>query len=96
MHRRRRQPESEPPPAEPSIRFTPTERRIMDVLADGLPKTWTALFDCFNDELQSRDNLRVHMFNIRRKLAPTGWTVVAFDLGGVTHWVYIETPSQTT
>lgn len=55
--------------------FTPTETRIMNILADGEPHPQTDLQKCLYDELGARSNIRMHILNIRRKLEREGKSV---------------------
>lgn len=56
--------------------FTPTERRMMEVLSDGLVHTSQELFDCLSDELQPKGVVRKHMCLLRKKLKPEGYDVL--------------------
>lgn len=56
--------------------FTPTQRRILDVLADGLPHTREELHGCLNDDLGTLSNLWAHVSNIRKVLRPRGEDIV--------------------
>ncbi len=61
--------------------FTPTEGKIMAILGDGLLHSREELHACLPDELGKRDNLKVHLSNIRKKLNPIGQDIV-FVSGG--------------
>lgn len=50
------------------VKFSPTENRILAVLNDGQQHTPSELLKCLGDELQSKDNVNVHIANIRKKL----------------------------
>lgn len=63
--------------------FTPTEQRILSVLADGEPHSREELYQCIDDELANRKRvLAVHICNIRLKLKPYGQTIVC-QIGGI-------------
>lgn len=62
--------------------FTPTERRILNVLADGLPHRREELHACLPDELGAVANVYMHVTNLRRKLAKRGEAILCeFYLG---------------
>lgn len=50
------------------IHFTPTEQRMLDVLADGLPHSKQQLHDCLPDQYGDYSNIHMHISNIRKKL----------------------------
>lgn len=52
--------------------FTPTQQRILMVLADGLRHTKEELFPCLYDELGSIENVKDHISRMRKKLQPRG------------------------
>lgn len=54
--------------------FTPTERRILAVLADGEPHDKYELMNAI-DELAEVNTLRVHLTKLRKKLRPRNETV---------------------
>ncbi len=46
--------------------FTPTQRAMLDVLADGLPHTFDELHACLPDELGAKENIFRHLSAIRK------------------------------
>jgi hypothetical protein len=56
--------------------FTPTQRCMYDLLADGLPHTREELRRCLPDDMGSRSNIRSHIFRIRKILEPDGLDVL--------------------
>lgn len=58
------------------VGFTPTERRILELLADGLPHRREEVLLCLDDELADYTHLSGHIKNARRKLLPLGYDVV--------------------
>ena len=56
--------------------FTPTERKIIAMLADGLPHSKEELHGCLVDDLGAATNVRVHIRNLRIKLRPKGEEIV--------------------
>jgi hypothetical protein len=60
------------------LELTPTERRLMDVLKDGLPHGKAELRACLNDELACEAALHMAVHNLRRKLVEVGKNVVVF------------------
>ena len=56
--------------------FSPTQRKILLVLSDGLPHKLPELMACL-DELTERPNsLHSHLALIRRKLRPAGQDII--------------------
>lgn len=55
--------------------YTPTQKRILQVLSDGQPHSRYELKDCLNDELVEMRVLAVHLSKLRKAL-PTGETIV--------------------
>lgn len=53
--------------------FTPTEARILAVLADGHPHARRELARCLWDERGRLSNVARHVSNIRAKLPPGEW-----------------------
>ena len=64
------------PPINGSIRFTPTEQRMYDLLADGLPHTRRELKACIDDELAELSAIKKHLTNLRKKLADRSEEIV--------------------
>lgn len=62
-------------------KFTPTQRRILAVLADGDAHTPEELLKCLDDELATKPNLRVHLSLIRRHLRPAGQDILCVYVG---------------
>lgn len=52
------------------LRFTPTQRRMLAVLADGQPHARRELRACLFDELGTASNIRFHLCSIRKVLRP--------------------------
>ena len=61
--------------SERPIAWTPTQQRLLAVLADGQPHTRAELRAQLHDELGSPSNLWYHVHQIRRRLPP-GETIV--------------------
>lgn len=55
--------------------FTPTEKRIMDVLSDWKPHTQRELLNAVDAEADN-NTLAAHITNIREKLAPKARDIV--------------------
>lgn len=49
-------------------RYTPTEQKLLVMLADGLPHTVEELATCLPDELASLTTVKAHIWKIRQKL----------------------------
>lgn len=56
--------------------FTPTERRMVILLADGKPHTRRELHKCLVDELGPLVNIKPHLQAIKKKIAHLGEDVV--------------------
>jgi DNA-binding CsgD family transcriptional regulator len=56
--------------------FTPTQRKILAVLSDGLGHRPSELHQCLVDELGSPSNIRAHLAAIRKKLRATGQDII--------------------
>lgn len=63
------------------VSYTPTQRRLLDVLADGMPHRREELHACLGDELSSRNNLEVHLTHLRKRLNRQGLHVVCESNG---------------
>lgn len=59
-------------------KFTPTQQRIMDVLADGKPHHKSELHECLFDDMavDKDDSVSKHIIQIRKKLNPDGYDIV--------------------
>lgn len=81
--------------------FTPTQRRMLEVLADGQPHTKKELHACLVDELGPLSNVEFHISEIRRAIKPFGEDILCvffkrkkgYQLvgpirrGGQSHWL---------
>jgi DNA-binding winged helix-turn-helix (wHTH) protein len=56
--------------------FTPTQRRILDVLADRMPHRREELHACLPDDLGALANLRFHLSQLRKVLRPHGQDII--------------------
>jgi hypothetical protein len=56
--------------------LTPTEQRIANVLADGMPHRRRELLACLQDPEAELNALRVHLCNLRAKLRPIGQDIL--------------------
>lgn len=59
-----------------TVLLTPTEQRIIDLLSDGYPHHRLDLMKLLDDDMTSWKTLAVHVYNIRRKIRPTGRDVI--------------------
>jgi DNA-binding response OmpR family regulator len=56
--------------------YTPTQQRMLAILADGMPHTREELHTCINDDLADMHVVNVHISLLRRKLRPIGQDIV--------------------
>lgn len=56
--------------------YTPTQRKMLAVLSDGLPHSKVELHACLHDDLGEMSNIRVHLANVRKHLRPKGQDVL--------------------
>ena len=61
--------------------FTPTERRIYDMLSDGTLHSVTELMTVLDDELALPMAIRPHISKMRAKLSQSGEDIVSRDGG---------------
>jgi hypothetical protein len=55
--------------------FTPIEKKILDILSDGIHHGIDELFECI-DELSNRRSIHPHLVRIRKKLKGKGETIL--------------------
>ena len=60
--------------------FTPTQRKILQVLSDGLPHPFSELLACLPDDLSEISALRMMLSRIRTKLRPRGEDIICQHL----------------
>lgn len=58
------------------VQFTPTERLIVDLLADGAARPIDTVLLVLNDPLAERNALRFHICKIRKKIGPLRHEIV--------------------
>lgn len=74
-----------------AIHFSPTEKKLLQVLADGKPHAVKLLMPLLGDELADKGNLSDHMLRIRRKIEGLGHNVVCVFRKRRMHYMYILT-----
>ena len=60
--------------------FTPTQRRILLVLSDGMPHPFAELLACLPDELSDISALRMMLSKMRKVLRPRGEDIICQHL----------------
>lgn len=70
----------------PDDRLTPTQRRLLAVLADGQPHSRHALRACLFDDLGSLSNIKAHLSHLRGKLRPEGQDIACVRLGDAIYY----------
>lgn len=68
----------------PNNGFTPTQARMLAVLADGRPHTRKELHACLEDDLAALAAIKWHIKKLRKKLKPERKGIVCICEG----WVY--------
>lgn len=58
------------------LSLTPTQDRMLSILADGLPHTRRELHGCLYDDQGALGNIRNHIAALRKKLRPLGQDIV--------------------
>ena len=58
------------------MKFTPTEKKMLKLLADGLPHTRRELHAILYDDQGALSNIQVHLSRIRRKIKHTGKGII--------------------
>ena len=73
----------------PDDAFTPTQRMLLDALADGLPHKRDDLRRMIDPALAERGTLQAHLSNIRRTLRPRGQNILCIwhNRGFCYQWV---------
>lgn len=66
--------------------FTPTQKRMLEVLADGAYHRREELHACLGDELSPISSIRVYLSNMRKLLRPQGETISCETRDGVTYY----------
>lgn len=56
--------------------FTPTQQRMLNVLADGQAHTREELHACLEDELSAKNAIKNHITAIRKRIQPVGQDVI--------------------
>lgn len=56
--------------------FTPTEKRILELLSDGRPHKRQEVHACLDDDLASLKSITPHISRIRRKINTQGEEIV--------------------
>lgn len=71
-------------------RFTPTERKILAVLADGMRHPRRELHDCLYDETGPLSNIRAHITQLRKTLRPRGEDIVCELFSGGIYYRHVR------
>lgn len=66
--------------------LTPTQRRILAMLNDGLPHSRREIHGCLVDELGALANIRVHICHLRKMLRPMGHEIICEYAGRTLHY----------
>lgn len=57
--------------------LSPTQRRIMNLLSDGLPHTLTELRTCLSDMATGNEALLAYVSNLRKIIRPLGYGILS-------------------
>lgn len=74
----------------PVADLTPTQARIMAVLADGYAHIKEELQRHLDDELSCPQNIIMHIANVRKKIRPLGEDIVTELLAGKTYYRWVR------
>lgn len=58
------------------VKYTPTQRRIMDILSDGMPHPKEEIQETFYDPMAVSGAVRTHISYLRKKIEPTGFGIL--------------------
>lgn len=64
-----------------TIHYTPTEKRMLELLSDGKPHTRKEMHGCLWDEHSELTAIQIHISKIRHKLLTKGETIIC-ELSG--------------
>ncbi len=70
--------------------YTPTERRLLALLADGRPHSRAELHACLDDDLAAPRAIQFHVSRLRGKLRPAKQTVVCEIHRGAPHYRHVR------
>ena len=70
--------------------YTPTEHRIIRLLADGLPHRREEVHACLDDELSQIESIYPHISKLRRKIQPSGQDILAVTTGRITFYQQVR------
>lgn len=83
------------------LKFTPTQQKIIDLLADGRPHTKEEIYAaigyddlCLEDDPVKAINLRNHVSKLRKILEPVGQDVVCISTGWSCRYQQVRTLHQ--
>ena len=66
--------------------YTPTQRKLLSILADGKPHTVAELFTCLPDDLGEATNVRSHLTGLRKRLRGEGRDIACELVCGVGYY----------
>lgn len=72
------------------MNLTPTERKILDALADGQKHPKADLHACLHDELCGDNAVSVQLASIRKKLRPLGQDVLCERIANVVTYRHVR------
>lgn len=70
--------------------LTPTQRKLAEILSDGLAHSREELMVAIDDELSGLQNLRQHLHNLRKKLLLRGETIIAEQIQFKYYWRWVR------
>lgn len=71
-------------------RWTPTQKKLLAVLADGLPHSREELHACLWDEAGPLSNIQVHLSTIRKQLRLKGQDIVCEICHRAIHYRHVK------
>lgn len=72
------------------MRLTPTQKKMLQLLSDGMPHSRAEVHACLPDELGARTNIYPHLSGIRRQLKEIGEAILVEFIRGRLHFRHVR------
>lgn len=70
--------------------WTPTQRRMLEVLGDGMWHSYYELFACLDDELSGNTAVAAHLARIKEKLETLSQGIAMIKINGTLHYQHVR------